>query len=584
MLGVVLVGESDRTGGTGADSDTATPSDSGPRPVSTAIAHAELIVDHSSAQAAALDVSQGMFDSAPIAIVAAEDSWEVASYSAILGVPVLLADSSIPANPADSDGSADATESGEADGPAETADASDSTESTKPSAQTEPESTPDSDDGAAQSEASPAAEPIISQQILDELERLGTQVVLLSGIPEDAIVADGTYDLRETAPSLADSLGVELSYAPEPEDVQAALDGLGTTVYGDQPSSSTKIDEDFKPAERILDVIALTDGAHRAALGSAVAAGAKIELSPVDPRGSSEAVAALAGSENVVAIFEAENPDLSWQLATAASGAQLPGGDQLVFDGKRYVALYGSPHSALLGVLGEQGTQETIVRAEEHADMYRGHTDDQVIPALEIIVTVASGAPGDDGNYSNEWGLEGFIPLIEAAQDAGQYVVLDFQPGRSDFLTQVKMYEQLLEYPHVGVALDPEWRLGPDEMPLTRIGHVEVEEVNEVVTYLADFTRERNLPQKMLILHQFQVQMLRDIDQVDQSRSELAILIHADGQGSQGAKQDTWTTLLNNAPHIEYWGWKNFYDEDIPMLDPVGTYQVVPLPHFVSYQ
>jgi len=85
-------------------------------------------------------------------------------------------------------------------------------------------------------------------------------------------------------------------------------------------------------------------------------------------------------------------------------------------------------------------------------------------------------------------------------------------------------------------------------------------------------------------LHQFQVQMLRDIDQLDQSRSELAILVHADGRGSQGAKQATWATLLNNAPHIEYWGWKNFYDEDIPMLDPVGTIEVEPQPHFVSYQ
>ena len=39
------------------------------------------------------------------------------------------------------------------------------------------------------------------------------------------------------------------------------------------------------------------------------------------------------------------------------------------------------------------------------------------------------------------------------------YVVLDLQPGRSNFLDQAKLYEPLLRLPHVGLALDPEWRL-----------------------------------------------------------------------------------------------------------------------------
>ncbi|PKZ88840.1 hypothetical protein CYK24_05715 [Trueperella bernardiae] len=286
----------------------------------------------------------------------------------------------------------------------------------------------------------------------------------------------------------------------------------------------------------------------------------------------------------MVASFAAANPDLDWQIAAASTGTQLPGGGQLIFGGKRYVALYGSPHTTTLGVLGEQSVEETVARAEETAAPYRALTDDQVIGALEVIVTVASDGPGDDGNYSNEWDPEGFKPLIEAAQAAGQYVVLDFQPGRADFLSQVQAYEELLTYPNVGVALDPEWRLAPDELPLTRIGHVDMAEVNAVATYLADFVRENALPQKLLILHQFQVQMLRNIDQLDQSRAELAYLIHVDGQGAQEAKAATWTTLLDNAPNVTHWGWKNFYDEDAPMLTPEQTYQVEPRPDFVSYQ
>ena len=541
---------------------------SGPVPVASASAPADVIVDHTSAQTAALGVSQGMFESAPVVIVSADDSWEAASYGAALGVPVLLADA--PVDDAEVADDAEAAESPDAES------ATEPTTDTDPATDTEPAT-----DETTAAEQAPAV--TVSQELLDELGRLGTQVVLVNGVPAEVIDEIATYELHEAAPALAEELGIDLTFAAEPADLQTGLDGLGTTVYAEEPTSSVEIDGDFAAAER-TDAIAVTDGAYLTAVGTAVAGGADVKMSRIDPRASSDTVAALDGRENVVAVFSEENPDLTWQLATAATGTELPGGGQLVFEGKRYVALYGSPHTTTLGVLGEQGTEATIARAEEHAAPYRDFTDAQVLPALEIIVTVASGAPGDDGNYSNEWAIDGFVPLIEAAQEAGQYVVLDFQPGRSDFLSQVKMYEELLEYPHVGVALDPEWRLGPDEVPLTRIGHVEIAEVNEVVTYLADFTRERNLPQKMLILHQFQVQMLRDIDQLDQSRSELAILVHVDGQGSQSAKQGTWTTLQNNSPHIEYWGWKNFYDEDIPMLDPAGTYQVEPLPDFVSYQ
>jgi hypothetical protein len=32
------------------------------------------------------------------------------------------------------------------------------------------------------------------------------------------------------------------------------------------------------------------------------------------------------------------------------------------------------------------------------------------------------------------------------------------------------------------------------------------------------------------------------------------------------------------------WGWKNFYDEDTPMLTPAQTLAVEPTPVFVSYQ
>src|SRR5690606_20411203 len=86
----------------------------------------------------------------------------------------------------------------------------------------------------------------------------------------------------------------------------------------------------------------------------------------------------------------------------AATGTELPGGGQLALPGKTYVALYGTPSTSALGVLGEQSVEETVARAEEQADAYESLVDEPVVPTLEIIVTVPSDGPGDDGNYSSE--------------------------------------------------------------------------------------------------------------------------------------------------------------------------------------
>ena len=163
---------------------------------------------------------------------------------------------------------------------------------------------------------------------------------------------------------------------------------------------------------------------------------------------------------------------------------------------------------------------------------------------------------------------------MEAAEQEGLFVILDLQPGRTDFLTQAKQYESLLAHPNVGLALDPEWRLKPDQVHLRQIGSVDIAEVNEVVTWLADLTRREHLPQKVLVLHQFSLSMIRDRGALDTSRAELQIVLHVDGQGSQRAKAGTWKALQRDAPAGVLWGWKNFIDEDHPVLTPEQTYQV----------
>jgi hypothetical protein len=306
-----------------------------------------------------------------------------------------------------------------------------------------------------------------------------------------------------------------------------------------------------------------------------------------DPRGSGDLVTALAGAPDtrVLALGGAFGPveALQQRLAVVRTGVQLPGGGQLAFPGRRMVALYGTPGTASLGSLGEQDLNGSIARVKDLAAQYQKFSDVPVVPAFEIITTVAANDPGPDGDFSNEVEIAKLRPYVDAAKANGLYVVLDLQPGRTDFLTQARRYEELLLQPHVGLALDPEWRLKPGQRHRVQIGSVGIDEINSTADWLAGLVRDHNLPQKLLMLHQFRTSMIVGRERLDTTHPELAVLVHADGFGTQQLKNDTWTTLRRDSPNV-FWGWKNFIDEDRPMLNPEQTLKVSPDIVFVSYQ
>lgn len=313
-----------------------------------------------------------------------------------------------------------------------------------------------------------------------------------------------------------------------------------------------------------------------------------VTLSQPDVRASSEARAALrARVEAPVLALGAGLGDeavFAQRVRTTTRAPELPGGGHLPFPDRMMVALYGHPLTASLGMLGEQPAGEAVERATELAKEYAALSDVPVVPAFELIATVASVSKGD-GSYSSRTKISTLLPWVEAAEKAGVYVVLDLQPGRSDFLTQARAYEELLRRPWVGVALDPEWRLRDDQVHLTQIGSVGIDEVNAVGAWLAELVRAHDLPPKVLTLHQFNLRMIRERERLDTTLDEIQWLLHADGQGSQADKQATWTALRRGLPEGVWLGWKNFEHEDTPMLTVEQTMQrVAPRPSFVSYQ
>jgi hypothetical protein len=326
-----------------------------------------------------------------------------------------------------------------------------------------------------------------------------------------------------------------------------------------------------------------------AVTATAQAAGAAVvDMTGTDPRADPAAITALARLRPAAVVAVGAQfgsaGRLASRIAVAETGRQLPGGGQVMFPGRRLVALYGHPGTPGLGVLGEQDLRASIARARQMAAAYRPLSRVPVVPAFEIIASVAEASPGPDGSYSYETPVSQLLPWVREATADGLYVVLDLQPGRSGLLAQAEYYQPLLELPDVGLALDAEWKLQPGQKPLQQIGHVGIGEVNSVAGWLAALTARHDLPQKLLVLHQFQLAMLTGERDLDTGHDDLAIVIHMDGQGTPGVKQGTWNAVTAAAPRGVFFGWKDFLVKDHPMLTPGQTMTETPAPVMVSYQ
>ena len=442
------------------------------------------------------------------------------------------------------------------------------------------------------SDTSPAAAGIeLSQAMYDCAHEVGlafatdpdaVSALLARGIQGPLLLVGSLFDvrlaneIRRLAPERIVAAGFDERLLP-----RTLADFAFEPVAVDPPAT-------FVPETASYDRLWIVDDAEvaapLAALGHRIGVG--VVAVAGDLRAAPAEVRETISAASEVEILSDFGEDVAWQLDVIRRGDEIPGGGLVMFGSepdRRLVAMYGHPASAGLGVLGEQGPAEGVERLGSIVAGY-GADGVRVLGTFEIIATVASADPGPNGDYSSETARDVIRPWVEIAAANGLYVVLDLQPGRTDFLTQAKIYEEFLRLPHVGLALDPEWRLKPDQVHMVQVGTVDAAEINQVTEWLAGIVREEALPQKLLIVHQFHVSMITNRHRIE-TPPELAVVIHMDGHGNQGTKQGTWD-ILTGAPDADefYWGWKIFYDEDLTVGTPDQILNLTPTPVFVSFQ
>lgn len=260
---------------------------------------------------------------------------------------------------------------------------------------------------------------------------------------------------------------------------------------------------------------------------------------------------------------------------------QLPGGGFKVFGDHRFlVAYYGTAQTGAMGVLGATDPATMQRRLMRAARPFREHGE-RIQPVYELIVTIADRSPGPDHDYSHDIPRDLVRRYVAAAHRNGALLLLDIQTGRSPFPVVAKRWAWALKKPWVGLALDPEWRMGRHEVPAHVIGSVRAAEVNRTSLWLSRLVRREDLPQKLFVLHQFRLSMLPDIGKVVH-RPGLAMVQHADGFGTRGQKLATYHAITR--PHQFRQGFKLFYQVDIHRFTAQQVRRIKPAISFVSFQ
>jgi hypothetical protein len=258
---------------------------------------------------------------------------------------------------------------------------------------------------------------------------------------------------------------------------------------------------------------------------------------------------------------------------------ELPRGGREIFPRYRVVAYYGAPNDQELGALGIGTPRHAVHRLMKQARPY-GHGR-RVMPALELITVVASGG-SYGGRYSFRQSDATIRRYLAAARRAHALLVLDVQPGRADFMSEVTRLRPYLEQPDVGLALDPEWHVGEGEIPGKVIGSMEATEVNAISAWLAEIVRARNLPEKLLVVHQFTDNMIRNKKLLTQPRG-IALTLNVDGFGANVVKVAKYRDFARARPRTHH-GFKLFYREDPVLMQPREVLRMRPTPELVVYE
>ena len=369
---------------------------------------------------------------------------------------------------------------------------------------------------------------------------------------------------------------------------------------------------DWLPAERLLTAVLVVVIVLATTAFSASPSGSRRSQQPAagnDPNTTSVLVPASASGAagDTSAASEASGHSLASTIGGTTGVAGTSGltvtknepwardADGNLLPANRIVAYYGNIRSDQMGVLGRADIDTTYARLmDQVAEWQSADPNTPVIPAWEIITSVANREAGNDGTFLTNVPLDTIQTYIDFATAHDMIVFLDIQVGARGVHDEVQRLMPLLKQPNVMLAVDPEFAVHTNEIPGQDYGFVTADELNGAQQTLSDVAAQNNLPHKLMLVHQFRYDMIHDKANIN-DLPDVELILHADGHGNPADKAAAfkvvvgkWVGQLSFVP-----GFKVFYQtgdpakdqyNDDPVMTPDDILQLDPVPYYISYQ
>jgi hypothetical protein len=269
---------------------------------------------------------------------------------------------------------------------------------------------------------------------------------------------------------------------------------------------------------------------------------------------------------------------------TSTPGPELPGGGRTIFPDHQLVGFCGTPGAPALGPLLDHPATKAD-KLMGYASQYAGSR--KVLPVFELVAVVVQGYGGADGKYRMRVYDSVVDEYLQAARQSKGLLLLNIQPGQSDFMTEVQRFERYLHEPDIGVALDPEWAMLPKQQPGKFYGQTTGGAINGVIDYLSGIVARDNLPEKVLVFHQVNGYVVKDETAI-RAAPGVVVVKSVDGLGPKGAKVNTYNFLMRTNATGVHPGFKLFFDEDRQnggtLMTPAEVLALQPPPEYVMYE
>jgi hypothetical protein len=161
------------------------------------------------------------------------------------------------------------------------------------------------------------------------------------------------------------------------------------------------------------------------------------------------------------------------------------------------------------------------------------------------------------------------------------------QIGKSTVRAELAWLEKYLSRPNVHLALDPEFAMKTGRRPGTVIGSMNDDDINYAVNFLSGIVQRYQLPPKVLVIHRFTQNMLRNYKQI-RLDPRVQIVINMDGWGNPSLKRGSYERYVYAEP-IQFTGFKLFYKNDRRkpgwrLMTPEEVLALNPRPVYIQYQ